>query len=193
MANKIKKVSINKLEEAVNSQYKATTIVDWNGLNITINRILSLKSMMTFVDSVIKNCFGKEDGEYRPEVKDFAVRNCIIKHYTNISLPSNIEKRYDLLYRSDLLNTVMNNIDQSQFSAMVRAIEEKLSHLAQANIEAINRQMNELYTSFANLGKQLSGVDAEALNGVMNALSNGKIDETKIVREVMNYKDKTGV
>lgn len=193
MANKIKKVSINKLEEAVNSQYKATTIVDWNGLNITINRILSLKSMMTFVDSVIKNCFGKKDGEYRPEVKDFAVRNCIIKHYTNISLPSNIEKRYNLLYRSDLLNTVMNNIDQSQFDEMVKAIEEKLSHLAQANIEAINRQMNELYTSFANLGKQLSGVDAEALNGVMNALSNGKIDETKIVREVMNYKDKTGV
>ena len=143
MADKIKKISINAFEEAVNSQYNPTEVVEWRGLKIVVKHALSLKENLTFVDSVVKSCFGKEDGAYMPEVKDFAVRSCIIEHYTNITLPSNLDKRYELLYGSDLLEAIMPNINQLQFNALMRAIESKTEYLAKSNIEASTRAINE--------------------------------------------------
>lgn len=194
MANKIKKISINAFEKAVEADYESTVNVEWRGLAIVVNHSITLNDMLTFVDSVVKSCFEKETGTYMPEVKDFAIRSCIIEHYTNITLPTNVEKRYDLLYHSDLLDAIMPNIEQLQFNSLIRAIEDKTAHLAQANIEAMSKQMNELYASMDNMRKQLestfTGVDGNELNRVIAALSSGKLDEEKIVNAIMSAKKK---
>lgn len=195
MANKIKKISINAFGKAVNSQYEPIHTIEWNGISIVVKHSLTLRDMLEFVNSVVKSCFG-EDGSYMPEVRDFATRNCIIKYYTNISLPSNVEQRYDLLFHSTILDEIIPNIDYSQFDKMMRAIKEKTAHLAQANIEAVTKQMNELCASFENMQKQFSdtfsGVDKDALTGVINALGDGVIDEEKIVQAVINAESKNG-
>ncbi len=192
MANKIKKISINAFEKAVETDYEQTVNVEWRGLTIVVKHSLALNDMLTFVDSVVKSCFEKETGTYMPEVKDFATRSCIIEHYTNITLPSSIEKRYDLLYHSDLLDAIMPNIEQLQFNALIRAIEDKTAHLAQANIEAVSQQMNDLYASMDNMRKQFeatfTGVDGNELNKVIAALSGGQLDEAKIVNAIMDAK-----
>lgn len=196
MANKIKKISINAFEKAVETDYETIIGVDWRGLKIIVKHCLTLNDTLTFVDSVVKSCFDKDNGIYLPEIKDFAIRSCIVEHYTNISLPANIEKRYDLLYHSDFLDEIIPYIDQSQFNAMVKAIEEKISHLAQANIEAVSRQMNDLYASLYNLRKQFesafNGVGGEELNKLIATLSSGTLDEAKIVSTIMTAKKESG-
>lgn len=190
MADKIKKVSINAFEEAVNSQYEATQSFEWNGITIVVKRNLTLREMMSFVDSVVKNCFKEEDGTFIPEIKDFATRSCIYEYYTNITLPANIEKRYDLLYHQMLLDEIMPRIDSLQFNALIRAIEDKVAHLAQANIEAVTKQMNELYASVDGLQGQLesvfSGISGEDIQNFMAAFGNGEINEEKIAKAVMS-------
>lgn len=196
MADKIKKVSINAFEEAVNSQYEATQSFDWNGITIVVKRNLTLREMMSFADSVVKNCFKKEDGTFIPEIKDFATRSCIYEYYTNITLPANIEKRYDLLYHQMLLDEIMPRIDSLQFNALIRAIEDKVAHLAQANIEVVTKQMNELYASLDNMqaqfGKMFEGIDEESISGIVNALGKGTIDEEKLAKAVLGLKNKNG-
>lgn len=192
MSNKIKKISVNAFEEAVNEQYEPIRTVEWNGISIVVKHTLTLHDMLAFVNSVVTNCFSDNDAAYMPEIKDFATRSCIIEYYTNISLPTNVEKRYDLLYHSSILDAIMPNVDQPQFNSMIRAIEEKTSHIAQANIEAVTKQMNELYASFDNMQKQLneafSGIDKEAISGIAEAFIGGKFDEEKIVNAVLNSK-----
>lgn len=196
MADKIKKVSINAFEEAVNSQYEATQSFDWNGITIVVKRNLTLREMMSFADLVVKNCFKKEDGTFIPEIKDFATRSCIYEYYTNITLPANIEKRYDLLYHQMLLDEIMPRIDSLQFNALIRAIEDKVAHLAQANIEVVTKQMNELYASLDNMqaqfGKMFEGIDEESISGIVNALGKGTIDEEKLAKAVLGLKNKNG-
>jgi len=194
MADKIKKVSINAFEEAVNSQYEATQSFEWNGITIVVKRNLTLREMMSFVDSVVKNCFKKEDGTFIPEIKDFATRSCIYEYYTNITLPANIEKRYDLLYHQMLLDEIMPRIDSLQFNALIRAIEDKVAHIAQSKIDAVMNEMKELYASIDKFGAQLktmfSGVGDDEMKNIVAALGSGEINEDKLVKAVMSAQKK---
>lgn len=194
MAEKIKKISVSKFEEAVNSSYEATHDIDYNGITITVKQDLTLKEMVEFISSVVMSCFDDETSEYTPEIKDFAVRSCIFEYYTNINLPSNVEKRYDIIYHTQILDSIMQNINQLQFNAMMRAIEDKTSHIANSNVEMINRQMAQLYDSFENIGNKLSstfdGIGDEDIKNVVKAFSDGKIDEEKLVKAYMDTKVK---
>lgn len=192
MADKIKKISINAFENAVNSQYNPTEVIEWRELKIVVKRSLTLKDTLTFVDSVVKSCFSQEDGAYMPEIKDFAIRSCIVEHYTNITLPSNLDKRYDLLYSSDLLDAIMQNVDQLQFNAMMRAIESKTEYLAKSNIESSTRAINELYASLDSLREKFeatfANISGEELNKVITAIGANGLDEEKIVKAVLKAK-----
>lgn len=196
MANKIKKVSINAFEKAVNSHYEPTRSIEWNGITVVVKYNLTLREMMSFVDKVVKNCFKESDGSFMPEIKNFAERSCIYEYYTNITLPSNIEKQYDLLYHQSLLDQIMSNIDLAQFNSMMRAIDDKVKHTAQANIDNITRQVNELMGSLENTQKEFgdifSDIDKNSVLGVINAFGDGVIDEGKIAKAVLEYKQKNG-
>lgn len=193
MADKIKKVSINTIEKAIEASYISEKTIEWNGISILVKPNLTLKDMLSFVDAVVKNCFS-EDGTFMPETKNFAIRNYIVEYYTNISLPSNVEKRYDLLYHQDFLDAVIANIDSSQFDAIIDAIDEKVAHIAQSNIEAITKQMNDLCSSFDNITTRMEEVfsvaDKDSLAGVIKAFGDGKIDEEKIAKAVLKYSNK---
>lgn len=192
MADKIKKISINAFENAVNSQYNPTEVIEWRELKIVVKRSLTLKDTLTFVDSVVKSCFSQEDGAYMPEIKDFAIRSCIVEHYTNITLPSNLDKRYDLLYSSNLLDAIMQNVDQLQFNAMMRAIESKTEYLAKSNIESSTRAINELYASLDSLREKFeatfANISGDELNKVITAIGANGLDEEKIVKAVLKAK-----
>jgi hypothetical protein len=195
MANKIKKVSINAIEKAVKENYSPVKTIDWNGLEIVITPTISLKNMLGFVKDVSENCFTEDNGAYLPEVKDFAVKNAVIAYYTNLTLPTNTEKCYDLIYTSGLADIIITHINQKQFNDITNAVNSKIEHLANANIDSVNKQMNNIYAAFENLQTNMeelfSGVDNDDLKGLVSAISNGQFDETKIVEAYLNKKAKT--
>lgn len=194
MANKIKKISINALEKSVKEAVGEPIVTkEWRGINVNIKVRLGLKEMMKFVDGVVKTCFTEDDNQYTPEVLDFAIRSSVLDMYANFTLPSNIEKQYELVYGCDVYTTIMDTIDRSQFDAMLRAIDEKIAHIAASNIEAVTRQVNDVYASLNALEERLSavfqGIDKDAITGLVGAMSDGKFDEERLVRAYLETKN----
>lgn len=192
MADKIKKISVTAFEKAIDSFYEPTTNVEWNGLTLVIKRHLNLAEVAKFVDVCVKACFNPDDASYAPEAKDLAIRSCIVAFYTNVTLPDNIAKQYELIYHSMILDAITLNVDQIQLNAIIKAIDDKVEHLASANIELVNKQMNDLYGALDGVQKQMSemfsGVSAEDIKSVMGALTSGGVDEEKLVKAYMANK-----
>lgn len=189
-----KKISISAFENIMKDTYTATKTVAWNGVEITIQRTLSFRDFLTFVDSVVKNCFSIDNNAYMPEIKDFAIKCCVLEMYANFALPVNVERKYDLVYCTDAVQTVLAEINPEQYGVIMNAIDLKIEKMAQANIEALNRQMSELYSAFENMQNQMSGVfegvGAEEMLKLVGAISGGSFDESKLVQA---YIDQTNL
>ena len=188
---KTKKISIAALDKVVKDTYTPASTVQWNGLDVQIKRSLTFVEMMEFVDSVVKTCFTTESGMYIPEARDFAVKSNIVERYTNLSLPNNLDHRYEIIYCTDIIETVLTCINPHQFNEMMAAIDAKITNLAQMNIEQVNKQIADLYTAFENLQKQIEqmfeGVDGEEMAAMMKAVTEGSIDEHKLVEAYMAH------
>lgn len=173
--NKVKKISILSLEKIMKETAKPTSEIKWKGLNIVIKHTLPLKEMLEFVNDVTKICFAAETGEFLPEVKMFAVKCCVLERYANFNLPSNVERRYNLVYNTDVYEVVMQHINHEQFNEIMDAIDDKVDNAAQANIEAINIQMAEVYNQFNNLQAEINnmfaGINPEDLSKFFGAVS----------------------
>lgn len=187
-----KQISINALEKIMNDNYTPTEVIMWNDLEVTINKTLSLQDVLEFVNGVTKSCFSENDNSYMPEVKDFAIKCCIVQLYANFRLPSDVEQRYNLIYCTDVVDVVLKHINNEQLNEIIEAINDKVDNIAQANIEMINKQMEELYASFNNLQTQLenlfSGINSEEMSKFVGALTEGKFDEEKLVKAYVEQK-----
>ncbi len=184
--SKTKKISINAFERAIKENYSPTVTVDWNGLSVVIKKNLSLSEVLVFVDGVTRSCFSSDDGSYRPELMDCAIRGMAIELYTNISMPSDVNKQHDLLYASDIWHVVLDNINQEQFNQMILAIDKKTNNVASERISVINKQIAELYSSMDYIQDQLKsifdGIGADDIKNLIGAISNSGIDEEKLMK-----------
>lgn len=185
---KIQKISVNAMDEMMKG-YQNTEVVEWNGLQVVIKKNLTLEEMLCFANSVIKSCFDQGDGSYLPEVKDFAIRSNIMERYANFTLPGNLEKQYDMVIRSGAVEMIMNHINFAQFSELMKAIDAKLQNAADANVQMVFRQFNDVVTSFEGLqekvGALFAGVDPADIGKLMGAISEGGISEEKVVQAYM--------
>lgn len=190
---KTTKVDLKAFEEMVNKTDRPTHVVQWNGIEITVKHTLSLKEVMTFVDNVVKLCFTPDTGEYLPEVKDFAIKSCILEMYANFDLPQDASRRYELIYSSNIVDCIIGYVHGIQLSEIANAIDTKLANLAQANVEAVHRQMNDLYNAFENLQNQIAGifsnVSEDDVTKLVEAISGSQFDEAKIVQAYMSQKE----
>lgn len=182
---KTKKISITAFDKIMKAVSEPVETVDWNGVEITIKKSLSFREVIEFVDSVTKSCF-TDTGTYLPEVKVFAIKCCVLEMYANFALPSNVEHKYDLVYNTDAFDVVIQHINMKQLNEIVDAISDKVDTIAQANIESINAQMNEIYLAFDNLHKQINDIfadiNAEDVSKFIGAISDSKLDEAKLIQ-----------
>ena len=194
---KDKKISVNAFEKVMQTTYSPSETFDWNGIEITVKRNLSLKEMLEFVDKVVKSCFTKSANTYMPEVKDFAIKSCILEKYANFNMPRNIDLQYDLIYCTDAVDHVLKYVNRAQFREILDSINSKINNIAQANISAVNKQMNELFSAFDRLQSKLEGIFSEVktedIHAIAGAISDGVLNERNLVKAYMKESaNKTG-
>lgn len=181
-----KNFSIEDFKKAVAENFEPAVDVDWRGFSLHIKKCLSLEEMMTFVNNVVSSCFAADTNEYLPEIKDFSTRCCILENYAGFILPKSINEKYDLVYSSDIVSFVVQHVEHTQFNSMLAAIDHKIEHQAKSNIEALNKQMNEVVAGLSALEKNLSGIfgdiDDETISKIAGAIANGNFDESKLVK-----------
>lgn len=192
MADKIKRISVNAFDKVLHESPANQVAIDWRGNELVITPTLSLEDMLQFVTSVVKSCYNQETGSYTPENKHFAIYGCVLALYANFTLPKNLSHRYDLIYRTDAVGTVLCHINLDQYNEICAAIDATLDHMSQIQIESANKQVAALYSSLENIESTMSelfkNVTPESFNGIMGALAGGKIDEGKIMQAYLDSK-----
>lgn len=190
------KISIEEFKKVVVEDFEPVVDVDWRGLTLHIKKCLSLEEMMTFVSDVVSSCFAENTNEYLPEIKDFSTRCCILENYAGFILPKSLGEKYEMVYNSDIVSFVVQYVEHMQFNAMLAAIDHKIEHQAQNNIEALNKQMNEVVAGLSALEKNLSsifgGVDNETITKIAGAIADGSFDESKLVKAFTENADSDG-
>lgn len=193
---KANRIDAATLIEAVSNIAEPTSSFEWNGMEVVVNRVLPMNVMLEFVDYVVKTCFS-EEGEYMPEVKDFAIKSCLLEMYANFDLPKDLSERYAAIYNSDIVDAVLNHIEGRQFGEIINAIESKISNMAQMNVQMVYAQMNRLNQEFENLTSSMenmfAGVSTDDVAKLINAVSSGDIDEGKVVQAFASQSRKNKV
>ena len=171
-----------------------TKTINYEGIDIVITPTLSLGQAMQFIDNIVNSCIDEETGEYTPITKELAIAINTIIMYSNCEVPSDNSDRYNLVYQTELYQTIVDNINSVQFYNLLDVIDSTISHklaittstatqqvnILLAKIDEMNSRMNEAFGEFM-------GVDmAEVLKGL---LINGSVDEEKLVNAVLKSKD----
>lgn len=192
MAKKNEKISISAFEKAVKDIPQSCT-VDWNGIEITIRNTISLNEMVDFVSVVYNSCFSS-DGEYMPEAWDLAFRSEVINKYTNITLSASINKRYEMLYATDVFDTVRSHINCDQLDAIDQAILNKIGHRRAMDISDFEKRQDKILRSFealqAQFEKLFGSVTNEDIKTILSAAGAGGFDENKLAKALLEQKYK---
>lgn len=195
MANKVKKISINALEKCIERKPE-TVNIEWNGLDITIKTRLSFEEMMAFVDDVAESCFAADTKAFIPVAKDFVIGCLVIEMYSNLTLPQNVNKKYEIVSGCDVVDVILENVDKAQFDNIVKSINEKIRYLIEENLAQATIKTNDLLYSVSDIeskvGDLVSKITPDDMRTLITSISNGKLDEGKLMEAYLESKNKGG-
>lgn len=194
MAKDIKRVSINKFEQALNTENIITeTLVDTEDVTIQIKKTITLPEMMLFVQEVIEACIDGENGEYIPEAYDFAVRSAVLTRYANFAMPANLDKQYWLVYNTRAFQQVINHINEYQFNDIIRAIDRKIKYMLDVMSSAAVSKIHEVIDKFNDIAetgeKVFGGASADEMANFVNGVAKLKdMKEEDIAKVILDSK-----
>lgn len=191
MSKEVNMVTVDAIEDVMKSEFANAEIVQWHGIDVEIKKSIDLHLAYEFVNQVVNSCFDEDDGGYIPEIKDFAIRACTVEKYTNITLPENVEKLYDLMYMTDIYDLVRDKINRKQLNALVRAVDDKIEYRTDSGIMVIRKAADDvraLTKQFANL---FGGVTPDDVQAITKAVIDGRLDEEKLVKAYAKVKAET--
>lgn len=177
---------MKRIEPVISAIDYSYETVSWrDGIEISVKKILDFYEYLAFVDKVSASCFD-ESGSYMPEIFDFAVRGCTVLLYSNMNMPKDLAKQYDLLYHTDVFHTILGMIDMTQYSIMMESLTKKVEYLRETGILAHKNKLDEAVRSIGTISSAIedvfNGVNNEDLINMISAVNDGEIDEEKIVR-----------
>lgn len=185
MAKKEKRVTITEFENVMKQNFTNIVSVDWHGVEVHIKKTISLMDMMGFVNEVVESCFDDE-GEFMPEIMDFAIKSNVLTRYANFTMPKDLEARYAMIYISDAIHLVYSVIDADQINEIMAAIDRKLNHLCSGDIASARNKLRDIIVKFDEMqdqfGEIFDGLSAEDLSNMFRATSQNGIDEVELVK-----------
>ena len=185
---KTNKVSVATIEKVMKERFAGEPkTFDWYGVEIEHKENIPMEYAVTFVNNVVDTCFDK-DGNYIPEFKDFLIRSFTVQMYSNVRLPQDLKKQYDILYNSDLYNVLIQHVDIVQYDTLLMAIDEKLEYRRNADVMTMRMTLNNLIAQFQNFGEQLNQVEIEDVKNIAEAINGVDLDEEKFVDAILNRK-----
>lgn len=190
MAKKLNKVSVAAWERiAKECAESPVAVVDWHGEQLKVRRRLGLAEMAALVNKVVTDCFGSDLTEYHPEAKRFATARGFLYFYSNITLPVNVSKQYELISSTDIYDTVLRVVDKEQYTEIMEAIEEKIESLLDYNTKMIDKKLSELSEAIDQFSSIFEGISSEDLAKISSAMVSGKLDEEKLMRAYLTEQE----
>lgn len=112
---KAKRVSVEQLRS--HNKPVCRTIL-WHGNAVTIRTLLPIKEVTLFVNSVMEGCYDIPHNAFIPEMMDFAFRVNVVTRYACVDLPTDIEEQYEIIYNTDIFDTIVASINVAQLQSI---------------------------------------------------------------------------
>lgn len=131
--------------------------IEWGGVEITVKRTLSLTEMIEFVANVVESCFD-DSGNFMPEIMDFAVKVNIATIYANIKLPKDIKKQYELLYISNITDSIVKQVNTQQLTEILNSISAKVKYKTDSRVNAAHAEIKKIAEGFSDTKSRLDNL-----------------------------------
>lgn len=187
-----KKISVNAFEKAYKAAaaHEESTTIEWGGLEIVVRHTLPLAEVFRYVEEVSSGCFIGENDRFAPEGRWFLNRAAIIAYYTNIVLPADASKQYEMLCNSrTLFEKILSAINLEQYEEIQRAIDERLRNyntvatsIALRQLEVVNSAIEDIEGKFNDV---FGEIDGRALNAAVAAIGKNGFSEEELVKAVL--------
>lgn len=190
MAKGQKRISVNAFERVAKQNVLPIVTKQWFGNELVIKPTLSLTEMLQFVNDVVTSCFN-DQGDYMPEILDFAMGNNILEKYANFTLPKSLESRYEMIYNTDAVDTVCSNINQEQFKDIYSAIKRKIEYQCDSNSNFIRTSFEKILNSIGAIQEKadtiFDGVESDDVERLVQTLGNtDELSANKIVEAYLS-------
>ena len=182
-----KKITANTLKTAIKRESGGETAsVTYGEMTLNVKRYLSLGEVMLFVDYVVKGCYGS-NGEYMPEIRNFLTDCAILAFYGGLTLPEDIQARYDMVTRGKKLTLeIKDAVDYDQLEEITDAITERINIINAMNAHQVEQRLNEIVAAFEDVTNKMTGlfggIDVKDVENVIKAVGDGKVDEEKLMK-----------
>lgn len=125
------RVSVGTFEryyEATQKSPKHITFGDGdNAFDVAVVPILGMQESIDFTRAFVNTVF-QNDGSYYAALQEFALRHATLVFYTNMTMPNDASKEFDLLMGTDVYDRVVELIDSNHYSIIVKAALEQLDY-----------------------------------------------------------------
>lgn len=188
-----KKITQSALKTAIKKNGEGETAsVTYGEMTLSVKRYLSLGEAMLFVDYVVKGCYGS-NGEYMPEIRNFLTDCAVLAFYGGLTLPDDIQARYDMVTRGKKLTLeIKNAVDYDQLEEITDAITERINIINAMNAHQVEQRLNEIVAAFEDVTNKMTslfgGIDVKDVENVIKAVGNGKVDEEKLMKAYLEAK-----
>lgn len=186
MSKKIKEVSINKTDKLVS--IPSTFPLDINTgdeiITIEVKPRLTLINNASFVKSIALGIINEDDCEVRYGFKEFTIRINTLEFYTNLRIPEDLDKQYDLAFNTDILDRILteesfkldeyNNLLRLADKQIEFEIQKMLSEFkagTQAYIDKITAEAEQIISMFQSFGKVFENITPEQVAEILPNLA----------------------
>lgn len=149
-------------------------------ISLDIKQDLGFNEAMDFVSRIVSSCYNEETGEYMPEAYDFVSRYMVVIFYGGVTefedVDANMEKVYDVLYKTDVYETIVAEIDEAQYKALLDAASKKIKYYVDMELATASKKMQEV----------LDKIDAmtTASEGVFNEINSAPFQD--MIKRISN-------
>ena len=163
----MKRIGTKELKNLMHNNAKNTHIKlsENSDVEIIVQHTISVEEMAAFVDTVVSQAF--KGDTYIPVNEQVAYDRAILAYYTNLPYDCNNEIYSYIVYETDILNRIKNEISSYQLNDIKMMIAKEidfknktiLSHhkiRLDETIERINREQDEVLLNCQNLIKTIS-------------------------------------
>ena len=188
--------SYEEIKKFYGENTKRDHIENWNGLEIHLHPTLTLEESLKFVHEAVYSCFETNTGEYLPEIRDFAIKCCVLESYAEIKLPDNVSEKHKLVYSTDLCEFILDRVNWAQFEEFEKAIDRKINHLASSKAVEIEKRLDKALSTIEDALKSFSDifdtVSKDDISKLTKALSEDGFDEKKLVEAFIEVTSENG-
>ena len=214
MSKENSKISINQIDKIIAFQadkYSKNnkTVISYevgNGepVDVEVTPLLSLNDADNFVECVIEGVF--DNDTYKPALFELVFSQAILYFYTNLKSDMKSEKLIQIVYNTNIVDRVIENVNKMQFAdindALEKAIEfkkqsilsEQRKLLSETNMtmrieqnEVISK-MDSVINLFKNISNGLDDYGKKQLAEDINKIAN--TDEKVIVDNILDFQEK---